>query len=286
MKAPAFAYARPGRLAEALELLDRHGDAAQILAGGQSLMPSLNFRLAAPALLIDINRIESLKGIERRGDDIRIGALVRHAEIEASPIIREEAPLVAAAIHHVAHPAIRNRGTFGGSLALADPAAELPACVVALEARLVLAGKAGTRSVAARDFFQGLFQTDRRPDEILIEVLIPRQRPEQRCAFLELSRRHGDFAVAGVAAQADFAGPTLSALRLVVFGSEPYPHLARHAAVAAVGAAATAERGIEVAAALAEDLDPMADLRGSRATKRHLAQLLARRAMAQLTAAA
>jgi len=284
VKAPAFAYARPATLEAALALLERHGEEAQILAGGQSLMPSLAFRLSAPAILVDINRIAALQGIERQGDDIRIGALTRHAEVERSDIVRADLPLIAAAISHVAHPAIRNRGTFGGSLALADPAAELPACAVALEARLVLASAAGRRTVAARDFFRGLFQTDRRPQEILIEALIPRQRAGQRSVFLELSRRHGDFAVAGIACQADFAAHRLAALRLVVFGSEPYPRLARHAAAAA-GAAAPGDLGELVAEALARDLDPIEDQHGGRAMKRHWAQLLARRAMAQLAVA-
>jgi carbon-monoxide dehydrogenase medium subunit len=283
VKAPAFAYIRPPDLAAALGLLARYGDEAQILAGGQSLMPSLNFRLAAPAVLVDINRIAALRGIERRGADIRIGALVRHAEIEDSGLIRSDLPLIAEAISHVAHPAIRSRGTFGGSLANADPAAELPACAVALGARLVLESAAGRRIVAAEDFFRGLFQTDRRPGEMLTEALIPRQEAGQRSVFLELSRRHGDFAVSGIACQAEMATDAVRALRLVVFGSESHPRLARNAAAAL--AAAPSDLGRAVSAALAADLDPIADLQGDRAMKLHLAQVLARRAMARLIAA-
>jgi aerobic carbon-monoxide dehydrogenase medium subunit len=284
VKAPAFAYACPTELAAALDLLTRYGEDAQILAGGQSLMPSLNFRLAAPAVLVDINRIAMLRGIERRGADIRIGALVRHAEVESSAIIRADLPLIAEAIAHVAHPAIRSRGTFGGSLANADPAAELPACAVGLGARLVLESAAGRRTVAAEDFYRGLFQTDRRTGEILVEALIPRQQEGQRSAFLELSRRHGDFAVAGIACQAEIAVTSVRALRLVVFGSESHPRLARHAAAAAI-AEASHDLGEKVAEALADDLDPIADLHGDRAMKLHLAQVLARRAMARLIAA-
>lgn len=285
MKAPAFAYARPDTLAAALGLLARHGESAQILAGGQSLMPALNFRLSAPELLIDINRIEALAGITEAGEDIRIGALARHAEVEASPLVRSHLPLIAEAIAHVAHPAIRSRGTFGGSLAQADPAAELPACAVALGAKLVLARQDGTRTVAAGDFFRGLFETDRRPDELIIAALIPRQRPGERSVFLELSRRHGDFAVAGLACRGDFRGAALGALHLVIFGAEPYPHLARGAAAAALAAGSTHDLGARVAAALPDDLAPIADPQGTRAMKLHLAQLLVRRAMLRLLAA-
>jgi aerobic carbon-monoxide dehydrogenase medium subunit len=284
MKAPAFDYACPTALAEAIDLLARGGEEAQILAGGQSLMPALNFRLSAPALLVDINRIAALKGIELRGPELRIGALVRHAEIEASDLIRTEAPLLAQAIAHVAHPAIRNRGTIGGSLALADPGAELPACAVALDAKLVLAGAAGTRTIAAGDFFRGLFQTDRQPGEILTEILIPRQRAGQRSIFLELSRRHGDFAIAGVACQADLAGDVVQALRLVVFGAEPYPHLARHAIAAVAGQRLSDDLAARAAAAADDDLAPIADLQGSVALKRHLSRLMVRRALARLAA--
>lgn len=285
MKAPAFRYARPTDLEAALELLDRHGADAQILAGGQSLIPSLNLRLSSPGLLIDINQIEQLKGIGRRGEWVRIGALARHADVAESEVVRADLPLVAEAITHVAHPAVRTRGTFGGSLALGDPAAELPACAVALGARLVLAGATGRREVAASEFYTGLFETDRRPGEILIEALIPRQQPAQRSAFLELSRRHGDFAVAGIACQASVESGLLRDLRLVVFGCEPYPHIARRAAETALGQGFSLDLGDHVAAALQFDLDPIDDLHGNADIKRHWAGLLARRAMARLAAA-
>lgn len=286
MKAPAFRYACPADLDTALALLDRPGVEAQVLAGGQSLMASLNLRLSSPGLLVDINRIEALKGIERRGEWVRIGALARHAEVAASEIVRADLPLIAEAMPHVAHPAIRTRGTFGGSLALGDPAAELPACTVALGARLVLAGKDGRREIAASDFYRGLFETARRPGEILVEALLPRQQPMQRSAFLELSRRHGDFAVVGIACQAKLDGDRVEELRLVVFGSEPYPRLARRAAEAAIGHRLSPALGDSVAEALLTDLDPIVDLHGSAATKRHWAGLLARRAMARLSGAA
>ena len=284
MKAPAFDYVRPSDLDGALALRARYGDAAQYLAGGQSLMPSLHFRVASPRLLIDINRIGSLRGIERRGDFVRIGALARHAEVEASEIVRADVPLIAEAVRHVAHPAIRSRGTFGGSLALADPAAELPACAVALGAEIVVAGQGGMRRVAARDFFRGLFETALAPGEIVVEATIPRQEARQRSAFLELSPRRGDFATVGVACQADLEGDKVSALRLVVFGSEPYPRVARRAQAAAEGARLAPELGAPVAEALEGDLEPMANAQGSAAFKRHLAAVLARRAIERMAA--
>lgn len=265
MKAPNFRYARAGSVDEACALLAQHGDNARILAGGQSLMPTLNMRLSAPELLVDINRIEALRGIAVDGDTIRIGALVRHVELAESVIIRRHLPLVAEAIAHVAHPAVRNRGTFGGSIALADPAAELPACAVALNASFVLNSRRGPRIVAAEHFFKGLYDTDRRPDEILTEARIPAQKPGTTYGFDELARRHGDFAIVGLACVA------ANAPRLVFFGCEDRPRLAR---------AAAAAKGIPaIQAALAQDLRPIANLQGSAATKLHLARVLAGRVL-------
>ncbi|MDB5408015.1 MAG: molybdopterin dehydrogenase [Rhodospirillales bacterium] len=285
MKAPNFAYLRATDLPGALAALDSYGTGARILAGGQSLMPALNFRLDVPEVLIDINGVAALTGIEIQGDVIRIGALTRHAELEASAVIAAEAPLLAAAVRHVAHPAIRNRGTIGGSLSLADPAAELPACMVALEAELVLASSAGSRTIGAAAFFRGLFETDRRPNEILVEVRVKRQTPNRRHGFAELSRRHGDFAVVGIACQADVADAKVAALRLVVFGSESFPRVASHAAAAAQGRVLSRALRDDIVAALLEDLDPSDNLQGGAATKRQWAQILAGRVVAQITAA-
>jgi carbon-monoxide dehydrogenase medium subunit len=284
LKAPDFAYLRATDLSDALDALARYGSEARILAGGQSLMPALNFRLDAPAVLVDINGIAALTGIARQGDTIRIGALTRHAELEASAVIAAELPLLAAAVRHIAHPAIRNRGTIGGSLALADPAAELPACMVALDAELVLASTAGRRTIRAADFFQGLFETDRRSDEILMEARVRRQIEGQRHGFAELSRRHGDFAVVGIACQADVADGRIAALRLVVFGSEAFPRVARHVAAAARGEALSDALRAAVVAALPNDLDPSDNLQGSAATKRQWTRVLADRVVAQLAA--
>jgi carbon-monoxide dehydrogenase medium subunit len=284
MKAPAFRYARPATVEEALALLARHGEEASVLAGGQSLLAALNMRLAAPAVLIDINRLAPLAGIEDRGDSIRVGALARHAEVAASPLVARHAPLVALAMPHVAHVAVRNRGTFGGSLALADPAAELPACAVALGARLTLQSARGRRTVAAEDFFKDLYTTERAPDELLIEVEIPK-RPGWRVGFGEFSRRQGDFAMVGLAAAAELADGTVRDLRLVYFGAESHARLATNAAEAARGRSLDAALS-DIVAALDHDLDPMGNLQGRPDTKRHLAKVLTRRVLATMTEAA
>src|SRR2546430_4349426 len=168
MKAPRFAYARPASLAEALALLAEYKDDARVLAGGQSLVPMMNFRVAAPKVLVDINRIGSLGGIKVTRSFVRIGALTRHVELERSAEVAKHLPLVASAMPHIAHPAIRNRGTFGGSCALGDPAAELPACALALGATFIVAGKKGERRIAAEDFFRGLYATALKPGELLV----------------------------------------------------------------------------------------------------------------------
>jgi aerobic carbon-monoxide dehydrogenase medium subunit len=283
MKAPAFRYARPATVEAALDLLARHGEDAAVLAGGQSLLAALNMRLAAPAVLIDINRLAPLAGIEERGDVIRIGALARHAEVAASPLVARHAPLIALAMPHVAHVAVRNRGTFGGSLALADPAAELPACAVALGARLVLQSARGKRTVPAEDFFKDLYTTERAPDELLTEVEIPK-RPGWRVGFGEFSRRQGDFAMVGLAAAAEMSGGTIGALRLVYFGAESHARPAVHAAEAARGRPLDAAQG-DILAALDRDLDPMGNLQGRPDTKRHLAKVLTTRVLADLAGA-
>ena len=166
MKPAPFAYVRPASLEDAVAVLDEHGEDARVLAGGQSLMATLNMRLSAPKVLVDIGRVPGLAGIEDTDDGLRIGAMTRHAEVEASDLVASRAPLIASAMPHIAHPAVRNCGTFGGSIALADPAAELPACAVALGARMTIAGKGGTRTVAADAFFRGLYETALEPGEV------------------------------------------------------------------------------------------------------------------------
>lgn len=283
MKAPRFEYARAETPGEALDLLAAHGEDAVVLAGGQSLMATLNMRLSTPDLVIDINRLDALKGISIDGDAVRIGALTRHAEVLASPIVAEHLPLLTQALPHVGHVAIRNRGTFGGSVAFADPAAEMPACAVALRARLVLESAAdGRREVAAADYFKGLYETERRPDELLVEARLP-LAPGAISAFGELARRHGDFALAGVAAHGRLDGGAFRDLRLVCFGSEDRPVLALSACAAAEGKPATEETMEAAALALGEDLDPIGNFHAGAATRLHLARVLCRRVLTKMT---
>lgn len=279
MKPPQFKYVRAGSLDQALQLLAEHGGDASVLAGGQSLMPTLNMRLSRPSLLVDINRLEALKGISVRDGVVRIGALTRHVEVLNSPIVAQHLPLIAEAMPHVAHVAVRNRGTFGGSVALADPSAEMPACVLALGATLVVESVRGRRTIAAEDYFKGLYETARAPDEILVEVLIPTKKPKYVSAFLEVSRRHGDFAIAGIACQALIESKVVSDIRIVCFGSEDKPTLAKHAAAAILGQTWSEACADAACAALARDLDPMENTFGRPATKMHLQRVLIGRAL-------
>ena len=285
MKAPRFAYIRPESLDDVLELLAEHGEEARILAGGQSLMPTLNMRLSRPRLLIDINRIDALKGISFAHGSVRIGALARHAEVLASSIVAEHLPLIAEAMPHVAHAAIRNRGTFGGSIALADPAAELPACAVALDAEFVLASTRGRRTVAARSFFNGLYETERGDDELLVETRIPAIAPGYRSSFMELARRHGDFALAGVCCHAKVDGAVLNDVRLAFFGSEDRPRFADGASAAAAGKPWSDDVKEAVKEALGGDLDPIGNFHASAATRLHLARVLTGRAIDRMVGA-
>jgi len=282
MKAPSFAYARPDSLAEALGLLASHGEAARVLAGGQSLLASLNMRLSSPELLVDVTGLRELSGIRVSGGALRIGALTRHCEIERSAEVARHVPLLAQAVPHVAHVAIRNAGTLGGSLALADPAAEYPACALALEATLVIAGPRGERRVAARDFFRGLYSTALEPQELLLAAEFPLLEPGYRSAFLELARRHGDYAIVGVAAHGRVEGGRFSDLRLAYLGVGATAVRAQRAAAALEGKAYGPQTIAAAQAALGEELDPSPDLYHSAATKLHLARVLTGRALAAL----
>jgi carbon-monoxide dehydrogenase medium subunit len=282
MKAPRFAYARPASVAEALALLDKHKDDARVLAGGQSLVPMLNFRVASPKVLVDINRIAALAGIKVTKSHVRIGALTRHADLERSTDIAKHLPLVAAAMPHVAHPAIRNRGTFGGSCALADPAAELPACALAMGATFVVAGKKGERRIAAVDFFKGLYATALKASELLVAAEFPLPKPGYASAFGELARRHGDYAMVGLAVHGSTQGGQFSDLRVAFFGVGDRPQLAAHFARALEGQPTTAKAVDAALAKLDADLAPRADLYSSAATKLHLAKVLASRVLKQL----
>jgi aerobic carbon-monoxide dehydrogenase medium subunit len=257
LKAPSFAYAKPGSLAEAFDLLARPG--AKILAGGQSLIPSLNLRLSAPELLVDITGIGGLAGIEVRNGAVRIGALCTHSALEKSKELGKHLPLLPEAVSHIAHPAIRNRGTLGGSLALADPAAELPACAVAFGATLIVASRKGERRVAAVDFFKGLFETDLKPAEVLVGVEFPQA---EKSVFLELARRQGDYAIVGLAGVAKGAKR-----RLALFGLAGSPVLLEPKSLEEAKASLPA---------------PAADLYNSPSTKLHLAKVLLDRAWNKL----
>jgi carbon-monoxide dehydrogenase medium subunit len=281
MKAPKFSYVRPETLDQALQLLAEHGEDARVLAGGQSLMPVLNMRLSHPRVLIDINRIEALKGISLQNGSVRVGALARHAEVLESPLVARHLPLIAEAMPQVAHVAVRNRGTFGGSIALADPSAELPACILVLGASIVLASTRGRRTVAAGDFFHGLYETARAADELLVEVLVPEQRRDDVSVFMELSRRHGDFAIAGLACCARVERETLREPRLVYFGSEIKPTLAKRVMAAVEGKPWSQAVSEAACAALADDLDPIDNTFGRPATKLHLQRVLTQRALAK-----
>lgn len=284
MKAPSFGYLRPGTLAEALSLLARHGPDARLLAGGQSLLAALAFRLSEPSVLIDISRLAELRGVSLQGSVLRIGAATTHAELGADALVRTRVPLLAEAVPHIAHAAIRNRGTIGGSLAYADPAAELPACCVALGAQIVVASGSGERRVPAADFFTGLFATQLEPGDILSAVEIPAAPDGQATALAEITRRAGDYAMAGVAVRAGLAGGIVRSARLVFFGVGDVPTLAKGAAAALEGQALSAERVAAAKAALGRDLDPPADQHGSAQTKRHLAGVVMARALARLGA--
>jgi carbon-monoxide dehydrogenase medium subunit len=275
VKPAPFDYARARSLEHAVELLGRDG--ARVLAGGQSLIATLNMRLSSPSLLVDINEVAGLDRIARRNGHVEIGALVRHAQAERSAELAQAAPLVARALPHIGHPAIRNRGTIGGSIAFADPAAELPACLVALNGEVDIAGPAGPRTVKAADFFQGLFETALGPRDVLTAIRLPAATADTRTGFAELARRHGDYAMVGLAAAARANGKGLADVRLAFFGVGATPVRARNAE------AALAAGDVDAAvAALDQDLDPLDDVQAEGKVKRHLAGVLLRRVARQL----
>lgn len=277
MKSPSFDYIKAASVEQALQLLSQHGDDARILAGGQTLLATLNMRLSEPTLLIDIGNLETLRGVERRGDRLHIGALTTHCQIESSLHVAELAPLLSAAVPHIAHRAIRNVGTFGGSLAYADPAAEWPCCLLALDGCVTLQGLRGRRRVAAADFFRDLYTTDMQPDEILVEADIPVASASDWYGFDELARRHGDYAAAGLAVAARFDGTVAQQVRLSFLGVATTPVRARRTETLLAGKPLTSST-IEIALAMLKtELDPLPDLHHESATKRHLATVLARR---------
>src|SRR5882757_2081821 len=267
MKASAFSYARATSVSNALELLHAHGDRAKVLSGGQSLMPAMNLRLISPELIVDIGELTELRGIAVTGHGVRIGALTRHVDLARSDEIAAHAPLLAEAIVHVAHPAIRNRGTLGGSLAHADPASELPACMLALNATVIARGQGGERRIAAQDFFTGIYETALSPEELLVAVELPAKPENSMHFFHEFARRHGDYAILGLAAQAIIEGDALADLRLAFFAVGDRPVLAR-AARKLVGGALTPAVVADACAALSEEFDPHDDQQASASMRR------------------
>jgi aerobic carbon-monoxide dehydrogenase medium subunit len=281
MKASAFSYARATSVGQALELLAAHGDSAKVLSGGQSLMPAMNLRLLAPELLVDIGDLTELKGIAVDGAVLRIGALTRHVDVMHSPDIATHAPLLTEAIAHVAHPAIRNKGTLGGSLAHADPASELPACMLALDATIIVRGEAGERRIAANDFFTGIYETALSAQELLVAVELPIAQKNATHFFHEFARRHGDYAIVGMAAQAVVRENLFKDLRIALFAVGDRPVLAATAA-RLIDVSVTAEVLAGASAALGDELDPQEDQQASPEMRRYLAKVLRARAVAAL----
>lgn len=280
MKPPRFAYYDPTTLEEVISLLREHGDDAKLLAGGQSLIPVLNMRLASPKVLIDLNRVGNLAYIAATETHLQIGAMTRHSEVERSPLAKARQPLLVEALHHVGHIQIRNRGTIGGSLVHADPAAELPAVMVALEATFIAAGPDGTREIPAEDFFLMYFTTTLQPDEVLTEIRVPTIPANTGYAFEELARRHGDFALAGVACTLTLdESRTIADCRLGLVGVGMTPVRARAAEDSLKGQAPTPEALAQAAAITTTEIMPESDIHGSEEYRRHLAGVLTERAL-------
>jgi carbon-monoxide dehydrogenase medium subunit len=281
MKASAFAYARATSVENALELLADRGDRAKVLSGGQSLMPAMNLRLISPELVIDIGGLAELRGIAVKGEILTIGALTRHVDLLKSAEIAAHAPLLADAIIHVAHPAIRNRGTIGGSLAHADPASELPACMIALAATIVVRGPGGQRQIAAIEFFTGIYETALSPQELLVAVELPVKPRKSSHFFHEFARRHGDYAIVGLAAQAVVHDGRFADLRLGFFAVGDRPLLAG-ASGKLTNVAVTPALLSDALSDLADELDPQEDHQATPAMRRHLAKVLLTRCVAAL----
>ncbi|MEY2621174.1 MAG: hypothetical protein RIT26_994 [Pseudomonadota bacterium] len=285
MKAAAFDYTRATSVEAAIDLLRQHAGSAQILAGGQSLMAMMNLRLAQPGTLIDIGGIDSLKTLAVEGQVLRIGALVTHDAILRSELVARHVPLLARAVPHVAHLAIRNVGTIGGSLALADPAAEYPAVALALGATIVAQGPKGQRRIAIGDYFKGLYQTALQPDELLVAVEFPLSQSGQAFHFDELSRRRGDYAMVGLACAVRLQGAQVQEARLAYLAVGDGPVLASAAMAALQGKPLDATTIQAAQQALVNDLHPNGDLQADPATKIHLARVLLGRALNALRSA-
>jgi len=283
VKPAPFDWYRAGSAVEALSLLAEHGTDAKPLAGGQSLIPAMNFRLARPGILVDLNGVADLSGIDTTADGtLRIGAMTRQRTAERSSTIATHCPLLAEALPWVAHAQIRTRGTMGGSVAHADPAAELPAVLAALGARYQLRSQGGERWIAAEDFVTGLFATALEPGELLTSIEVPRRAPRTGHAFIEMARRHGDFALAGVACSItlDDASRCVSA-RVALFGVGDGPVLSTAASKALIGTMPDDSAIRDAAATAQAEADPPSDIHATAAYRRHLIGVLTRRALSR-----
>lgn len=280
MKPAAFSYHRPGTLAEALALLATHGDGAKIIAGGQSLVPVMNMRLAAPSELIDVNQLPGLAGIVDRGAFLEVGALTRHCELAGSALVRGRCPLLAQAAETIGHHAIRQRGTMGGSLAHADPTAQLPLVAVTLGAEIDIAGVRGRRSVKAADFFLSLMTTALAPDEIVVAIRFPAAGPGEGCAFRLFNRRRGDFAIVAVAVTMAVESARIAGLRVGIGGVGPIPLLYADVCRRFIGQRADSTLVKDLAKAVGEVVDPEDNPRIPAEFRRDLAQTLTERALA------
>ena len=279
MKLPPFEYEAPATVAEAVDLLAEYTDEASVLAGGQSLIPLLALRLARPAVLIDINGVSELAGISATDGWVSIGAMTREYVAEESKTVADTVPLLAAALPLIGHEAIRSRGTIGGSLAHGDPAGELPAVARALDAEFVVRGPAGDRVIAAAQWFEGYLTTSRGADELLLEVRFPAARPGTGTSFLEVARRHGDFAIAGLATSLVLSGGVISEARLALAGVSDVPARAGAAEDLLTGERPSAELFEEAARGAVADLDPPGDLHGSPEYRKAVAGALVRRGL-------
>jgi CO/xanthine dehydrogenase FAD-binding subunit len=279
MKPPQFDYHAPSTVEQALELLGRYGGDAKVLAGGQSLMPLLNFRLSRPAALVDLNRIPSLAYIREQDGQVRFGAMTRQRTIEFSPVVRERLPLLREATRWVGHLPIRTRGTIGGSIAHADPSAEYPAVLTALEGEVVARGPSGERVIKAADLFQTYLTTSLAPDEILVEVRMPAMPAGAGYALEEFARRHGDFAIVGIAAVVVKDGARCALARLVAAGAGPVPIRLR-AAEEILERDGFTDAAMEAASRRASEIvSPDADIHASADYRRHLTAVLTKRAL-------
>ena len=279
MKLPEVEYEAPTTVAEAIDLLAEHGDEASVLAGGQSLIPLLALRLARPAVLIDINGVDELAGVSATDGRVAVGAMTREYVAEESQTVADAVPLLAAALPLIGHEAIRSRGTIGGSLAHADPAAELPAVARALDAEFVVRGPSGERVIPAAQWFEGYLTTSRRPDELLAEVRFQAAKPGTGVSFQEVSRRHGDFAMVGLAVSLVLSGGVISDARLAFAGVSDVPVRATAAEDLLTGDRPSTELFDEAARRATDDIDPPADLHGSSDYRKTVAAALVRRGL-------